>query len=30
VADPAGGSDVDYVHCAREIDGLLAELVPRL
>ena len=30
VADPAGGSDVDYVHCAREIDRLLAQLLPRL
>lgn len=30
VADPAGGSDVDYVDCAREIDGLLVELLPRL
>jgi protein-tyrosine-phosphatase len=30
VADPAGGSDVDYVECAREINDLLIELLPRL
>ncbi len=30
VADPAGGDEQVYVDCAREIDGLLTELLPRL
>lgn len=30
VVDPAGGTDVDYVECARQIDDLLALLIPRL
>lgn len=30
VADPAGGDEQVYVDCAREIDGLLAALLPRL
>ena len=30
VADPAGGDEQVYVECAREIHGLLTELLPRL
>ena len=30
VADPAGGPDDDYVRCARELTGLVDELLARL
>lgn len=30
VADPAGGEDADYVACARELQGLVVDLVKRL
>ncbi|HUC35532.1 MAG TPA: hypothetical protein VMR97_00245 [Acidimicrobiales bacterium] len=30
VADPAGGEDVDYVDCAREVERLVGELAERL
>ena len=30
VADPAGGDEDVYVACAREIDALVAEVLPRL
>lgn len=30
VEDPAGGDDLDYVQCARQVERLVAELVERL
>ncbi len=30
VADPAGGDEQEYVDCARQLAGLIGELVPRL